>query len=1249
MATQGNPGIAAMNAGNAFEANAAGMARLMLIKIALQQPALNGPLLDRQLSFVRHLAVAAPPSGDGGKKAPAWWYADFSMRSGSGDTRPVHVVGEIKWSGATVDPVESAKAQLDMAFESQRKAARTHRSPVAMIVLGWSPGSEAALQAIVDRAVELVATAAGPDNPAQSVSLSLRPADDGTPGGAIVEVSVAYPVPDQLLASRWIFVITPATRTPDALGAWIAGEVNDAVDELARVLFGPWIEHAADLVVDRAASAGTEFPLIPLELKGMPAPAGDVAATRTLLGFMLDPWGKLTRDYVQMARLGERQRGRWSALIGETIQGDTRALALTRRMMGSFIAPMPVNLGIVKGSLVVPLFRYFDSSRDAAPPGSVKGPPVSILEGGSGSGKTTLIEHVYSLWTEALAIGEDLVEVRELPVFVPVERLKEEELSGDEPVDVVRVLCEAALRGTLEHYTARHNLLATTWTATDSGAMRALLRRIPICLLVDGYDQLRPGLREAFRTFTRRLKTSGVRIRRIVLTSRPDSGAVGAMEWLNVLTLADRAADPALHTRPLVCEYVVGAPDEKASEAFVGSWLKSISMLAARDADRYTVEAFKAWLRTGVAAAATPAADTVDLWREVSRSPLHTTLALIAYASEDAPRTIATTADLFEALFFRLKPLPSHDATARSAPILTANERSRACLESIAFGMLMRADRNIGEFTPGDVLSHVAAAADGAAVTVQGALLELMAGQPLDDAAPQRWLHDLPFLVPQTAEGRASFAFLHVSIEEYLASGHLRRFMARQLAGGALKVPDAQGRPVDPGQTTVDADGVRGTALGDIVVRLGREAFKYLVAQLRQAADSRDGARLAYHFLAACARDVGLQQYLYDTGYVDVSFDELRRTSLALALRRPEAGDVDAATLASVALRKFMGHHQYGISDDPGANAALEELAQEVATMAVAEPAWAGLACWYQLFVQDHLFNRGASQANRQAFEDKLPPALALQAAAANAPQPQDLLYVLRAGHYYGHLGNHSVSHCDRLAADWVSTKQAIAWSAVDTQVDQGLAYYVAAIELRRVALWLTMPDWFEQRADLAPATDGGLLFERWRAAMAATRGDPSVPCERFVGPSQAVGDIANQHCAAATLHLWRWLAAAARGRADAATEALARARAEAERMRQMWRLSGEPRLRAIRGEGAIKYELYTPGLEEKLAVAESVAQGQAGSKAVVLQQSDRRVRVRLANLERDLGLRYGIANQRVPASLRTFVQALGEAQLLQG
>ena len=1243
MAMDGDLHRARMSAGAAFEARAAGVARLMLVKIALQQPALNGPLLDRQLSYVRELPVAADDS--------EWQYADFSMRSGSGDPRRVHVVGEIKWTDAHGDSLKNASAQLRKAFRSTVSAAQAGRSPVAMIMLGWSAGSEEGYQPLVEEALRLVGDAAGVDNPPSfAPPLALRPSDDGLPGGTIVDLSVAFPMPQTLGASRWVFVFTRVDRTVDALGAWIAGEVNDAVDELGHALLSKWVDHAANLVVERADRSGAEFALIPEALPHAHAPANDLAATRALLGFMLDPWGKLTRDYVQIARLGEQQRARWSTLIGQTIRGgEDRALKLTRRMMGSYVPPMPVNLGIVRGGLVVPMFRFFNSSRGTAPIGAVDGPPVSILEGGSGSGKTTLIEHVYSLWTDALSIGEDLIEVRELPVFLPVERLIERQLLRADSGDAVRMLCRAALTGARED-AAGHNLVATTNTLVgaepDGGALRALLLRIPICLFVDGYDQLRPGLQDAFRRFASRLKTSGVKIRRIVLTSRPDSGASNAMDWLDVLTL-DAPPGHAASDRPLVCEYFVGPPDEKASESFIEAWLVAAGTLVGTNPDHYTFAAFRKWLANGKPpAAGTPAnaADAVDLWHSVSRSPLHTTLALIAYACERAPAGIQTTADLFEALFFELKPLPSHDA-ARDLPILVADDDARACLESIAFGMLMRPDRIVGEFTPEDVLSHVGAATGAESLTVLGALLDYDADPRRDASVPLRWLRDLPFLVPRAAGSRSSFAFLHVSIEEYLASGHLKRFMARHLAPDGLKVPDARGRPIDAGRLPIDAGGVRCTALCDIVVRLGREAFKYLVAQLRQEAHEPAGERLACHFFAACARDVGLQQYLYDTGYVDVAIDELRLLTRPLDPRRADPQDAGAAALASLALQKFIGHFHYGSSDGPLVNEPLEQLSANLRSHPSSEPTWAALARWYELFVQDHLFNRSSAPGNRRRFEAALPASLALRGPAA--PRPEDLLYVLRAGHYYGHLGNHNVSACDRLAADWVAGKGKIDRAAVDTQVEAGLTHYVAAIELRRIALWLTMPDLFRQQPMLVQTTDGCELVDRWRAATEMARDDPDVPCERFVGPSQAIGDIANQHCAAATLHLWQWLFALSFRHPGAAAEALSRAHVEAGRMRQMWRLSNEPQLRAIRGEGAIKYELYAPGLEEKLFVAESVAQGRADSKAVVLQQSDRRVRERLASLERELGLRYAIANQRVPASLRTFVQALGTAQIL--
>lgn len=1215
-------------AGSRFGEKAIGFAWPFLIKHALRE----GLVISLQQERMLLRWEVAERGADGRAVIP-----DFALCEHSNSGVRTHAIGEIKWSGS----LRGAKNQISNAVKANAAACFESHAAVSIIVLGYPLQAASDLEALRKHVLKQLngQRTSGDSTLRESQQVALK--EGGILAGSILEFSdesgavARHP-------RKWIFVLSHTERLNECLAAWLTGETENPTYGLADRFLGLMIDLNAKRVRDAAISQGQQLPLLEL---AFPETRVDVSA---LLAFFENPLSKVTHDYVNLGHCNALDRSRWSALLNRALEDlSGGAFSELHRLLERAVPPMPMNLGIRRHKVVVPVYHFFTNAR--GPSAALrKGPPVCLVEGPSGAGKTTLLEQLYGAWIEALAFGEDLLDVRELPILLPVQRLNEEMLKslGQESsaYNALDILCAAIIapsrQGSFEQVTgiSSRNMLVGRGadhlpivTATGQKLLSALFRRIPVCLLIDGYDQLREKHRSEFARFGPALKEAGLSIRRVVISSRPGANVRIAWDW--AASLADDLDAPGSN-QPLICEYVVSAPDESASSRYITAWLNIANVgRAGRSVgdgrSDLTLGGFIKWLEGPENKRRT----TQEIvMANVLQSPLLTTLALIAFLTSSAQgdHRIETTSDLFEPLLFDLTRWIYEqrvwlDKSAKPPPQnIAAGRALRRFLEDASFGVLMRTDRIQGQLASNDVLHYLR---DG--TTVERLFDESF---PLKAHNLLEVLRGLPFIEANQMDGYSSFEFLHPSFQEYLAAGCLARMMSSERE---LVCPREDGVLV---QALSTAGETRTTLLGEVIVKLGRDAFKYLLCHLRRFSSRERFPSTLTRLLDACGRDFGLQQYLYDAGYIDVAIEELRVARTEIESRVAVGGGVVQLEAIAV-LEKSLGHYDYGQSDYQAENKSFEKLLDYAERLAL-DPDRATLGRWYQLFAYDHLHNRSGNSRWQERFEEQLPSSLRSRSKREAPMDTGDVPFVLRAAHYWGHLGNRALA-----AAEALDVAHKTGRNEARTLVRQGEQHYAMAIDLRLVSLWLSMPEWFSKHKSYFGAPSA--YFRSWRRFIQSSSQSSRCEFERFVGPSQAVGDIANQHCGLATLHLWSWLMHRATGDRVEAANAIERAQEERSKSEALWELSSRPAVRKIRGEGPIKYRLYTAGLSAKIELAKRIHTGERPTLSAARATSTELLEMKRRDLEEELGLRYEVAESRLPDSVNRFVSMVAEVEEL--
>lgn len=402
-----------------------------------------------------------------------------------------------------------------------------------------------------------------------------------------------------------------------------------------------------------------------------------------------------------------------------------------------------------------------------------------------------------------------------------------------------------------------------------------------------------------------------------------------------------------------------------------------------------------------------------------------------------------------------------------------------------------------------------------------------------------------------------TIGFLHQSFAEYFAAGHVV-----QMLKASSDTP----------------------SLSDMIRTLGPDGVSYLLGRLAR--------NPAYDVvLPGYARrtfyDLTVQQYMYDIGGLSSALEPLtamfegpKVSPLTVRLEAPDPSphpSVRAAPKMSprteIVLRKLKAHALYGMGSAqvPAAIVALQELVAAVEryerTAAATEP-----TAWYRIWARDHAKNLDPSQP---ALDDLLPEALR----RGDAPAPGDERLVIRAAHYWGHLGNQEVR--GRVARG--------------APVKTALTAYVRAIAYRACALQFSFPAGDPIPGDAGDLADGRYLREArdilrdaglpgWVSAYVpddAVLADRHL--ERFPSLPQAIGDIANQLVWSGLVHCWDFI--------DSRDPAhVQRAMAKERVAGEMWRLATQAGSRPGVPRERIRYVLRLAELRTDIALVDRPA-----------------------------------------------------------
>lgn len=737
-------------------------------------------------------------------------------------------------------------------------------------------------------------------------------------------------------------------------------------------------------------------------------------------------------------------------------------------------------------------------------------PPFSlvILEGQSGSGKSTVFDELHH--NQMLSLEHATVTpTTELPLLLRLSTLS--------PSQTLALQTHQGLADAL---------------GVPPYAL-AILKICPILLFVDAYDQLlvNSSALTGFTQLAGVLTDQGFRFSKILVSSRPQFGADRVMiPW----------ASKAFHPRTMIPRAVVLCPpSEEEKKRFINECLNAFRTGDTTPQPGPDDNDFELWVQRlfGREYADGGPGPTN---REITQTPLLLTLALYVYlARQDMVADIQTVADLFNAVISTCGENRDSLGISRGTEwSQTLQDLSELCWNQIATATNTRGILTLEKFAP---IPSVATDSES-----------LSASENTTHNSKHNLLNysGFPFLVVRSERQRAEF--VHPSFHEFLAARWMVETFFRE-----NKLPAIQVMSGDTPGSELD----RLSDFAKSCLRPGREGFRYLLGWLYRKARSaspRDWKKVE-HFFQLMADETCLQQYLYDAGFLDEAVTELQLLDESVAARfRP-----NRAPVPGIVLGKLNAHVLYGFAADDWKRLAIDCF-QKIAEDESCPP-------WYRLFCLDHAWNRlkrleTLNNDKTHAVENLFQQVKALETQQRLSADnwtcisiPETALKVsLRFGHFYGHMGNHTIGAQD--PGLW----------------NEGLDHFSRAILYRVVDAVLSFGTEFYQRHQPALAElEGNRWFSAWIAEFSRTK----ISFEGFVGQRQALADIAQQIGARAHLYLNLFVD-------NQKPVFLSKATAEHQCSQDLWNIA----VTAGAGDdtgvtGAIKYYVYTVSLGIRLAM----------------------------------------------------------------
>jgi hypothetical protein len=394
---------------------------------------------------------------------------------------------------------------------------------------------------------------------------------------------------------------------------------------------------------------------------------------------------------------------------------------------------------------------------------------------------------------------------------------------------------------------------------------------------------------------------------------------------------------------------------------------------------------------------------------------------------------------------------------------------------------------------------------------------------------------------------------------------------------------------------------------------------------LQVPTERRNGALLG--FLELLSQYYHVQQYIYDTGYLESAIEKLERAKLFLR----ELGESNNLK-AQVINAKMLGHAYYA-SPAQNRNLAIENMMAATGLAALADRSSTSTSehqiwLWYQVFLLDHVHNLLSKPFEQTStlvpieLEVQIAELLPTSLERADAPPELDVLpSLLRAAHYWGHRGNQVTFKLESLLRELPSTRS----EEVEALLGDGINYYSRASIFRAANFRLSFPQQYQRH--LANILDEIPHIPQWLL----TWNPPETPLdfERFTSASQAVGDIAHQYRGMATIQLFGCFYNVSRSLSSSLLE---EASSVVDVVAKLWE---QARILLTPGEQVIKYYVWTANLEMMLHLMrlQYSFDAQLPSEADV----EREVTAKLDELESEYGLVYGWARNQTIRQIGQF------------
>jgi hypothetical protein len=751
---------------------------------------------------------------------------------------------------------------------------------------------------------------------------------------------------------------------------------------------------------------------------------------------------------------------------------------------------------------------------------SESGPTRIVIESHAGTGKSTLIRFLKWLETQRLHINPSLQDNPTIPLFLDLQKSDWSKNLPDIMPEDAAEIPDEALLCLLQGDRSPDFTNRDNVFSVDS-ALPAFL----VLLATWKIDLFIDGydqLGELGRSKLQKLgkKLAAMKVALNQLMVTSRPGHQADALWQNFVLKPFSVRDPQI--------------DQNAITGYVRTWFTVVRSIAKDQYEKVfgakrpedVAHEFDEYLKTG----------DKEFVKTIKRTPLLLTITLAIFFRRKEQRPLLGSSET--TLFEKILEFPTVGGLEKHQQV---NERDLKKLAELSFALLMVEEGVLGAFS------------DNSFINIRGkktTVLDLVGQNLLDKAS----ILDVEVGPQKTLDRR----YVHPSFQEYLACRH---FVSDIHPGtqdsGVILGPNLE--LVSPQQIMAE-NGFYGTRFGEVVTRLGNQALKFVLGRIRSLVDHE--AKLNF-FLDCLARDFGLQQYLYDTECLEPAKAELEASLQTISSLPEDEGNVRRQVL----LKKLIGHLHYASFDEQQRKDSLKHLQEAIDLCAKAS---FEENRWYRLFCYDHIQNRAPDQVretNVEAFNKLVE--------EAGSPDSPDIR--LRRAHFAGHLGNQVLRDLD--------SRKALSVEHLSKLLEKAEAEYTTALNLRAISFAECIaPD---APKPLLEARDRLLQMSGQEAAARSIQ--EALPLsaaewERFSGPSQAIGDFANQLVGRGAIRCWRALEQRSRKGPDE-SDWMQRAEDDRSWARELWYLANETKIRAVRGERATKYVIYLAGLDARSSV----------------------------------------------------------------